>query len=154
MKLSWEQLLCDLRQAYYDARRHKRNRHYQRMFEAHLEENLLVLCDDLYSRTYQAGQSSCFLVKDPKLREVFAAQFRDRIVHHLYYNYTHRMLERTFIADSYSCIKGRGTHYGINRLEHHICQVSENWKQPCYVLKMDIMAISCTSTVSGCYKSR
>lgn len=48
------------------------------------------------------------------------------------------MLERTFIADSYSCIKGRGTHYAIDRLEQHIRQVSENWKQPCYVLKLDI----------------
>lgn len=138
MQLSREQLLCDLRQAYYDARRHKRNRHYQRVFEANLDENLSALCDDLYNRTYKTGRSTCFLVKDPKLREVFAAQFRDRIVHHLYYNYTHKMLERTFIADSYSCIKGRGTHYAIDRLEQHIRQVSENWKQPCYVLKLDI----------------
>ncbi|MBR4830069.1 MAG: RNA-directed DNA polymerase [Muribaculaceae bacterium] len=138
MQLTRQQLLIDLRQAYYDARRHKRNRHYQRVFEARLEENLSDLCDKLNNRNYHASPSTCFLVKDPKLREVFAAQFRDRIVHHLYYNYTHRMLERTFIADSYSCIKGRGTHYGIDRLAHHIRQVSENWQSPCYVLKMDI----------------
>lgn len=48
------------------------------------------------------------------------------------------MFERTFIADSYSCIKGRGTHYGINRLEHHIRQESQNYKEDCYVMKMDI----------------
>lgn len=138
MKLSREQLLCDLRQAYYDARRHKRNRRYQLAFEANLDVNLLTLRDELFNRSYSAGPCTCFLVKDPKLREVFAAQFRDRIVHHLYYNYTHRMLERTFIADSYSCIKGRGTHYGIDRLERHIRRVSDNWRHPCYVLKMDI----------------
>lgn len=138
MHLTKQQLLCDLRQAYHDARRHKRSRHYQRTFEARADENLSVLCDELYDRCYQAGPSTCFLVRDPKLREVFAAQFRDRIVHHLYYNYTHKMLERTFIADSYSCIKGRGTHYGIDRLAQHIRQVSENWHLPCYVLKMDI----------------
>lgn len=109
MTLTREQLLCDLRQAYHDARRHKRNRQYQRVFEARSDENLSALCDELYTRSYRASPSTCFLVKDPKLREVFAAQFRDRIVHHLYYNYTHQMLERTFIADSYSCIKGRGT---------------------------------------------
>ena len=40
---------------------------------------------------------------------MFAAEFRDRIVHHLYYNYTHELYERTFIHDTYSCIKGRGT---------------------------------------------
>lgn len=48
------------------------------------------------------------------------------------------MLERTFIYDSYSCIKKRGTHFGINRLEHHILQESQNYSVPCYVLKMDI----------------
>ena len=46
--------------------------------------------------------------------------FRDRIIHHLYFNYTHQLFERTFIADSYSCIQGRGTHYGIARLRQHI----------------------------------
>lgn len=138
MHLTRQQLFGDLRQAYFDARRHKRSRHYQRTFEARADENLSALCDELYGRCYRAGPSTCFLVRDPKLHEVFAAQFRDRIVHHLYYNYTHKMLERTFIADSYSCIKGRGTNYGIDRLAQHIRQVSENWQSPCYVLKMDI----------------
>jgi len=81
---------------------------------------------------------SAFVVNYPKKREVFAAMFRDRIVHHLYFNYTHQLFERTFIADSYSCIKGRGTHYGINRLCQHIRQASLNWSQPCYAMNLDI----------------
>ena len=137
-RLTRERLLADLRQAYYDARRHKRNKPYQLSFEAHLEENLESLCDALWSRTYQPLPSSCFIINDPKKREVFAADFRDRIVHHLYYNYTHQMYERTFIHDSYSCIKGRGTHYGIRRLEEHIRKESQNYTIPCYVMKMDI----------------
>lgn len=48
------------------------------------------------------------------------------------------MLERTFIADSYSCIRDRGTHYGIRRLEQHIRIESQNYQEPCYVLKLDI----------------
>ena len=64
--------------------------------------------------------------------------FRDRIVHHLYFIYTHQLFERTFIADSYSCIIGRGTHYGINRLRQHIRQESQNWTQPCYAMNLDI----------------
>ena len=69
---------------------------------------------------------------------MFAAEFRDRIVHHLYYNYTHQLFERTFIHDSYSCIKDRGTHYGIKRLEEHIRKESQNYTVSCYVMKMDI----------------
>ena len=64
--------------------------------------------------------------------------FRDRIVHHLYFNYTHQLFERTFIADSYSCIEGRGTHYGIDRLRQHIRKASLNWTHPCYAMNLDI----------------
>ncbi len=137
-RLTREQLLADLYQAYYDARSHKRNKPYQVRFEANLEQNLNCLCDELYNRVYKSLPSSCFIITDPKKREVFAADFRDRIVHHLYYNYTHEMYERSFIYDSYSCIKGRGTHFGIKRLEEHIRKESQGYAEPCYVLKMDI----------------
>ncbi|MBR5854560.1 MAG: hypothetical protein IKY87_02625 [Paludibacteraceae bacterium] len=136
--LSREQLLADLYQAYFDARRHKRNKPYQQRFEAHLDHNLNALCYALYSRTYKPYPSTCFIITDPKKREVFAADFRDRIVHHLYYNYTHALYERTFIYDTYSCIRNRGTHFGIKRLEQHIRQESQHYTVPCYVLKMDI----------------
>ena len=137
-KLTREQLLNDLYQAYLDARRHKRKKPYQQLFEIGLEKNLNDLCDELHERRYHARPSTCFIITDPKKREVFAADFRDRLVHHLYFNYVHEMLERTFIQDSYSCIKGRGTHYGINRLEKHIRSASTNWQERCYVMKMDI----------------
>lgn len=136
--LTYPQLLQDLHQAYQDARRHKGNKPYVKHFEMRLEHNLSELCYELWTRTYKPRPSTCFIICDPKKREVFAAEFRDRIVHHLYYNYVHEMLERTFIQDSYSCIKGRGTHYGIKRLEHHIRQESQNYQEECYVMKMDI----------------
>lgn len=138
MIVSRKQLLSDLYVAYRDARRHKGRKSYVRRFEVQLERNLSDLCDELYERRYRAKPSQCFLITDPKLREVFAADFRDRIVHHLYYNYVHEMAERTFIYDCYSCIRGRGTHFGINRLEQHIRQESQNWQETCWVLKMDI----------------
>ena len=137
-RLTRERLLADLRQAYFDARRHKRNKPYQLRFEQDLEQNLSTLCDELFMRRYRPLPSSCFVISDPQKREVFAADFRDRIVHHLYYNYTHTMYERTFVYDTYSCIKGRGTHFGINRLKQHIRKESQNYTVPCYVLKMDI----------------
>jgi len=137
-QLTYNQLLSDLHQAYYDASKHKGKKTYVVHFARNLESNLIALCDELYERRYKPQPSTCFIITDPKKREVFAADFRDRIVHHLYYNYTHALYERTFIQDSYSCIKGRGTHYGIKRLEGHIRKESQNYKEPCYVLKMDI----------------
>ena len=84
------------------------------------------------------SRRSAFVVTYPKKREVFAAMFRDRIVHHLYFRYTHQLFERTFIADTYSCIQGRGTHYGVNRLRQHIRQASLNWSEKCYAMNLDI----------------
>ena len=136
--LTREQLLVDLIKAYFDARRHKRNKLAQIQFEMNMENELVALRDDIWNRTYQLQPSTCFVIHEPKAREILAADFRDRVVHHLLYNYISPLLERCFITDSYSCRVGRGTHYGIKRLEHHIRQCSDNYKQRCWVMKMDI----------------
>lgn len=136
--LTRNQLLIDLYTAYLDAIKHKRHKPYVERFSSNLKENLNKLCDELWNRTYEAESSTCFIVRHPKLREVFAANFRDRIVHHLYFNYTHKIFENTFIHDTYSCIKKRGTHFGVQRLQEHIRSESENYTKPTYILKMDI----------------
>lgn len=138
MKLTKEQLFRDIYIAFVDAKKHKSNKSYVKEFEVNLKENLEELCNDLWNRSYEPGRSTCFIVHHPSKREIFAAEFRDRIVHHLYFNYTHELFERTFIHDSYSCIKKRGTHFGIHRLEKHIRKESQNYTRDCYVLKVDI----------------
>lgn len=136
--LTRDALLMDLYAAFLCAKRHKGSKPYVKRFERHLMQNLTELRDTLWDRTYKPAPSSCFIIERPKKREVFAAQFRDRVVHHLYYNYTHELYEHTFIADSYSCIPGRGTHYGIQRLADHIRRASQNYTKTCYVMKLDI----------------
>ena len=136
--LTKERLLHDLYIAFYDARKHKASKSCVVEFERNLKSNLEELCDSLYERKYTPLPSNCFIVNYPKKREIFAARFRDRVVHHLYYNYTSNLFERTFVQDSYSCIKGRGTHYGIKRLQSHIKKASQNYTNDCYVLKLDI----------------
>lgn len=137
-RLTRDALMLDLYAAFICAKRHKAKKPYVLHFERNLKENIESLCDDLWTRRYKPEPSTCFVIQRPKKREVFAAQFRDRIVHHLYYNYTHELFERTFIQDTYSCIPGRGTHYGIERMTQHIRQESQNWTRPCYALKIDI----------------
>lgn len=137
-RLTRDALMLDLYAAFICAKRHKAKKPYVLHFERNLKKNIESLCDDLWTRRYKPEPSTCFVIQRPKKREVFAAQFRDRIVHHLYYNYTHELFERTFIQDTYSCIPGRGTHYGIERMTQHIRQESHNWQRPCYALKIDI----------------
>lgn len=128
----------DLYQAFYDAKRHKSKRSYVKKWERNLKANMEALCDELYTRTYRPLPSKCFIVDYPKKREIFAAMFRDRIVHHLYFNYTNKLYERTFIQDNSSCIKGRGTHYGIGRIRDFCRKESQNWQRKCYVMHLDI----------------
>jgi len=128
----------DLVQAYYDCRRHKRNTASARAFEKDMEINLLELHDDLIAGTYRPGRSICFVVTRPKAREVWAAAFRDRVVHHLLYNHVAPRFYARFIADSCACIPGRGTLYAAKRLESKIRSASENWSKPIFYLKCDL----------------
>ena len=131
-------LLEDLFTAYYDARRNKRNTANQLKFELRMEDNLLRLYHQLEERTYKVGRSVAFIIDVPVKREVFAAGFADRVIHHLYFNYVNEIFERTFIEDSYSCRKGKGTSCGIERLDHHIRSCSANYTRDCHILKLDL----------------
>ncbi len=133
-----DSVLADLFQAYFDARRNKRNTINAIRFERHFEHSLFELFDEIFAYQYQPKPSICFIVKKPVKREIFAADFRDRIIHHLIYNYISPILEKSFINDSYSCRKGKGTHYGIERIDHFIRSCSENYSKVCYILKLDI----------------
>jgi len=131
-------LLIDLFKAYYSARKNKRNTHNALKFEQYYEHNLIELFDEIINFRYKPRPSICFIVNKPVKREVFAADFRDRIVHHLIFNYISPVFENLFIHDSYSCRKGKGTHYGIQRVDHFIRACSENYHRDCYILKIDI----------------
>lgn len=128
----------ELVQAYYDCRRNKRNTASARRYELSMEASLLDLYDDLMSGNYRPGRSICFVVTRPKAREVWAADFRDRIVHHLLYNRIGPGIERSFIADSCACIPGRGTLYAARRLESKIRSQTQNWSKPGFYLKCDL----------------
>ena len=128
----------ELFQAYYDARKNKRNTSSQLRFELHLEENLVSLYRDLVSRKYSIGTSICFNINDSVQREVFAADFRDRIVHHFLYSRLSPIFEKKFIYDSYSCRVGKGSLFGVRRLQHHIRSCSQNYSRDCYILKLDL----------------
>lgn len=125
-------------QAYFDCRRLKRNTVSALGFERDLERNLLELHDELTSGSYRPGRSICFVITRPRPREVWAADFRDRIVHHLLYNQIADRFHRRFIADSCACIPGRGTLYAGQRLEAKIRSQTRNWSRPAHYLKCDL----------------
>jgi RNA-directed DNA polymerase len=88
--------------------------------------------------TYRPGRSLAFIVNKPVKREIFAADFRDRVVHHLIVNKINHLFEREFIHDSYACRVGRGTHFGINRVDRFIRRETANYAREAWILKLDI----------------
>lgn len=128
----------DLVEAYLACRRTKRNSASALAFEQQLEHNLARLHDELISGAYCPGPSICFVITRPKVREVWAAAFRDRIVHHLLYRKIGPRFEAGFIADSCACIPGRGTLYAAQRLEAKVRSQTQNWSRPGYYLKLDL----------------
>ncbi|BAE49264.1 Retron-type reverse transcriptase [Paramagnetospirillum magneticum AMB-1] len=130
--------VAQLFEAYYECRRHKRTTRSALAFEVALEANLMQLLTELRAGTWWPAPATVFAITRPKPREVWAAQFRDRIVHHLVYRAINPLFEPAFIADSCACIKGRGTLYAADRLERHLRSVTEGWSKPAYYLKADI----------------
>ena len=123
---------------YLQCRKSKRNTLNALRFEAHQEKNLLALKEELDARTYHPSRSVCFVSTRPKLREIFAADFKDRIVHHILVDHLERIFEPIFIHDSYACRKGKGVHKGVLRLRHFIQEVTVNGTCPAYYIQLDI----------------
>lgn len=116
----------------------KRARKDVQEFELNLMSNIISLHRDLAQKTYCHAPYEAFNISDPKPRNIHKASVRDRLLHHALYRTLYPFFERTFIADSYSCRKGKGTHKAINRFRAFACQVSKNHTKTVWVLKGDI----------------
>jgi RNA-directed DNA polymerase len=123
---------------YLACRCNKRNTINALNFERNAEENILKLQRELKSKTYRPSHSILFAARKPKLREIFAADFRDRVVHHILVDYLERIWENIFIYDSYACREEKGTHKAVKRLQSFLRKISRNGKVKTYFLQLDI----------------
>jgi retron-type reverse transcriptase len=125
--VSWENLV----RASHAARRHKRLRDDVLRFEYFCEPELLRLQRELTTGEYQPGTYRTFWIREPKLRLISAAPYRDRVVHHALCRIVEPIFERTFTEGSYACRLGRGTHAAVRKAH----QLSKRYR---FVCKADI----------------
>lgn len=125
--------------AYKECQKGKKNTINALEFELHREKNLIALLNDLTSRRYEISRHICFVVTHPTPREIFAADFRDRIVHHLLCNEISGMFETDFIPHSYANRRGKGTHKAVEQLRKDIRQVRHTTREGQY-LKLDVQS--------------
>jgi RNA-directed DNA polymerase len=132
--ISVENLLA----AWREFLRGKRKKKDVQEFQYRLMDNVLALHGELVAGTYRHGGYHAFKISDPKPRDIHKAAVRDRLLHHALYRKLYPFFDRTFVADSYSCRKRKGTHRAMNRFRVLARKVSRNHMRTVWVLKCDV----------------
>lgn len=125
-------------EAYLDCRKRKRSTVGATEFELDYVHNLVELMNEVNSRQYKIGKSICFVVRYPRYREVFAGEFRDRIIHHYIALRLEPLFEKIFCDRTYNCRKGKGQLAGVTQLAEDIREESEDYTKDAYVMKVDL----------------
>ena len=129
-------------EAYHDCLRGKMNSTQALEYMQIADADIPVLARELWTVTYKPGTSTCFLVRYPKWREVFAANFRDRIVHHWVCLRLEPLFEYRFREQgdlSFNCRKGYGTEKAVEHLAAAMSRVSDNYRNPAWVFRGDLV---------------
>lgn len=125
--LAWEEFLAG-----------KKSKPDVQDFKMRLMQEIISLRNDIVNSTYQHGGYKAFNISDPKPRNIHKAIVRDRLLHHAIYRVLYPFFDTTFIADSYSCRIGKGTHKALDRFDSFCNKVSRNNTHTVWVLKCDI----------------
>lgn len=128
----------NLLEAWKEFLRGKRKKQDVQEFQADLMRNILALHEDLHVKTYAHGGYHHFKIADPKPRDIHKASVRDRLLHHALYRRLYPFFDATFIYDSYSCRRAKGTHKAMDRFRSFAFKVSRNHTRTAWVLKCDI----------------
>lgn len=111
--------------AYRACRRRKAATPQAQRYALRLLDQLHDTAQALQQRCYTPARSLCFIARQPKAREIHAAAFADRVVHHALVPHLEVLYEPIFIHDLYSNRKHKGTHAAVARLQHFMRQLRE-----------------------------
>jgi len=99
------------------------------------DENIKDLQRSLKEMTYKTSEYSYFTIYEPKARDIARLPYYpDRICHHAIVNVIGDILTKSFIANTYSCVVGRGIHRGY----YDVKAALWNKEETKYALKLDI----------------
>lgn len=101
-------------------------------------DRLVSTRDALASLRWRPSRTLAFVVDQPKRREIHAATFADRVVHHLLVERLARLYEPIFIHDFYANRRGKGTHAAVARLHAFMRSATQGGRLPAYALQLDI----------------
>lgn len=128
-----------LYRAYRKARRGKRWKQAAAKFEVNLLEALNLLSVQLQNKTYRLSPYHSFYVYEPKKRLVMSNAYKDKVVQHVLCDEVlEPSITPSFIKDNYASQVGKGTHYGLDRLEEFMRRYYRKNGVDGWVLKADV----------------
>ena len=132
-----EELEVILFNAYRAARKGKRKHTDEYEFEMNLYENIERLAIAILDRSYRLTGGISFVNFKPVIREIIAAEFKDRVVQHAAFSGVYGWWDTRLHPNSCSCRIGKGTDYAIDKVYSMMQSVSQNWQKEAYICKFD-----------------
>lgn len=124
--------------AYVQCRRGKRHKADTQCYEMQLMDNLYAAHDAITAQAYTPALAMRFLAQKPKAREIYAAHFSDRVIHHWLVPRLEVLYEPVFVYDVYSNRKGKGIHAAVARLQRFMRQFAAQKGSTGYYMQLDI----------------
>lgn len=140
--VEYQKILESIWEAYEDCLKGKKSSPQALEYIPTAAEDIPLLAWEVYTMIYKPSTSTCFMVTFPKLREVFAAAFRDRIIHHwictrllpLFEDRCHELGDV-----SHACRKGYGTKTAVAQVQEGMIRVSDHLQKEAWIYKGDIV---------------
>lgn len=148
----WEHITSfdNLLLAYRKARKGKRSREEVAGFGLELEKELIRIQAGLRHQTWLPGTYRIFTIYERKPRQISAAPFRDRVVHHALMNVVEPLLDRRFIFDTYACRQGHGVHLAVKRYQQW--SMTHAYKVlTCWAIKFSPIIAGCVVIMAGAF---
>lgn len=101
--------------AYYKASKGKNTNETVMSYSKKLLSNLMILQQQICSGNVSVGKYHYFTIFDPKQRQICAASFDERVLHHALMNICHPYFESQLIFDTYATRPNKGIYAALEK---------------------------------------
>jgi hypothetical protein len=122
---------ANLRLAFWKAARGKCAAREVVAYRSCLAQNLALMRVGILDGTVEVGHYQFFTIHDPKERNICAAAFSERVLHHALINVCEPVFEKRLVFDTYACRTGKGRIKALARAQHFA-------RQHAWYLKLDV----------------
>lgn len=125
---------ANLMHAFYECSRGKKRSHGYARLQLNRVDWFAETISRLATNQYQWGEYRTLWVCDPKRRQVMAAPFTDRVVHHAIHRVIEPLIDPLFLPSVFACRKGKGSRLAAQILWRELARMGSNR----FTVKLDV----------------